>query len=305
MENIVPEMHVLVDPDELAALAARVPVTPGPLFPWEHRTTGEPIDGEIGFALTTIANARACARVRMEGAGCELHYGAWFTDDGSIAMRPFDEHVLIESPARPDMVAQLAVDIVGASSLRSVDVDAQTGQLAGLLTALSFDEARRDALMALATGTPFVPRGIAGGDGPPLLERIRERTNGVAGLLVHALGDEVRSYTVNEVLDAFDEAVGDGLLTAVGDRFVPAGALRQLGGRALGMSARVDLLGNWCTDGIVERAGFVAAQFGVHDVLVVECVDDRVRFATEPASTIVEHVRAFVAGAPLGLAGGR
>jgi hypothetical protein len=304
----VSDTQITVEAGELAALAARLPIAPGLLFPWDHdaaATSDEAVAGDLGTALVTIANAQASARLRLAGAGCEFEYGAWFATDGSsAALRPFDDHLLVEIPPRAELVGALLVDITGASSLRAIEVDVQIDTLAALLLGIVMDDARRDALMALAMGAPFVPRGVSGSDAPHLVSAIAERGAGLCALLVIGLDGAVPAADVDAVLDALDRLVATGYVTSEGDRFVPAGAMRELARRCLGMTGRVELAANWVADGAVERASMNAAQFGVHDLVVVECVGASVRIATQSAADTAEQARAFFEGAPLHLSAG-
>jgi hypothetical protein len=298
----VDHLHLIVDNTELAALAARAPVMPSVLFPWDHNGSPEPVEGELGAAITAIAAARACVRLRAEGAGNALHYGAWFGADAqTVALRPFDEYTVVER-TQPDLVTQFVTDILGGSSLRTVDVDLELPAIDALLLAIAIDEARRDGLMALAMNVPFVPRGIASGDAPRMFDDVASRDSGLAGLLVVAAGEHLPAASAADVLDALDRLVASELLAVEGDRFVPTGAVRELARHCLGATARVELVANWIADDRVERAALHAAQFGVYDLVVVEWTSTHVRFATESAANVVDHVHAFLSGAPLELA---
>ena len=207
--------------------------------------------------MTTSETVRTAATVRLEGDGIEHEYTA---------------------PADLAAVDAAFAAVMGASPVRRIALDVDTTYAAALALAVLIDETRRDALLALAAGTPAVMRGIVLSQVAPLVDTVAARSPGVTSLVASAI-----DTTQVDLSAACDEIVQLGLAEPDGERFVPSGPVRELAPRCLHISARADI------------GARRVAQFGVHDVLVAHAVGDRLTLATTSAATIASDARAFLA----------
>jgi hypothetical protein len=190
------------------------------------------------------------------------------------------------APGDADAAADAFVRVMGASPVRRVALDADLGAVAALALAVLMDETRRDALLALASGTECTQRGVVASQVAPSVDAVSVRPAGITSLVVGALGPTPVDCRGDAISDAFDELSSSGFVARESDRFVPDGAIRDLAPACLRVSASAQLV----TPTLVRHA----AQFGVQDLVVAQCNRDRVLLATTSAAAIATDAHALL-----------
>jgi len=297
----VSDLDVVVDEAMVAPLVARLDVDPGPLCPVQPSAVGAgaehvPDDlaasAPLATALALVATARDAARLRIVGGGGGIDLAVWFgPEDDAASLRIADDGLHIESPAPAARAIDVLVDLVGESTFVAVDLEVELEPTAAVVFAALFDEARRDALRALADGTAGERRARSGAEiaaviheapGNGLLGVIRAIA-GVEHVDDFALGAALEQLRVLDVAHRLDGGFG------------ATGATAELASRCFALQAEIELTRAWVTaTGDVERASCDVLLFGPRDLLAIERVGQSVRIATESALGLVECARSFL-----------
>jgi len=289
-------VDVLVGPGALAGLAALAGVPAGPVSPLPG--AGGDLDapdrqalqaagllddggaprGDLIRALAALAQAPAAAAVRVVAGGGGLEWGVWFPDDGGapVSVADTDAGWQIDDPAPVEDVLALVRELLGDAVAGALDLDVDLDADAAFVLGACVDEGRRSVLTGLAERTEAVPAPMAP---TAIQEAVASAGAGpvwLTGILAGALG--VTPPGAGAVDAAIGALAGAGLLAGSAQAWT-------LAGDALALAVRLPVIEHVVTlsaaragaDG-ADRRSVTIVQGGVHDLLALERVDDRVAF---------------------------
>lgn len=249
---------------------------------------------ELRSSLHALASATASTSLTFLGSDVLIELLLWTSGDRRTVgvSAASDDTLRLQDPPPTEAVLSAIGDLVGHSGLRALDLTLQLPIDDAFVVAAIVDTQRRGLLRRFAsngeTSEPTV--GVT-----EISAAVDEASKGEPGLLdavarLCPTGAPDAGRVAHAVARLSRGGIVEGNPSAV--RLV--GPLAELPSHFPLIRAEVEL-GNACiSNADVRRLGFICLQAGVSDLLLVERVEDQVRFEVVSADTVVGYLECFL-----------
>lgn len=249
---------------------------------------------ELRAALNAMATATASTSLKYIGSGMLIEFLLWTSRDHRTVgvSAASDDTLRLQDPPPTEKVLTAIADLVGRSGLRALDLSLRLPIDDAFVVAALVDTQRHRLLRTIASN----------GENPAPTVGVTE--------IAAALDDEASSATgfvdavarlcltsapaAERIADAVARLANRGIVQGDPSALRLVGPLAELPTHFPLVRAAVELANACVTDAAVRRVRFVCLQAGVSDLLLIEGIDDQVRFEVVSADTVVGYIECFL-----------
>lgn len=257
---------------------------------------GNRIVPELRPTLELLAGTRAYTSVRFRAGADALDYNVYFgPEDGrAVEVTGSGDELLVEDPAGTDAFVEGMRAYTGGSTIRVCDFDAELSVDQAVTLAALLDLQRKATLRAFADETELPQRTYAAAEVRQAIAETTPNSQWFVSLVQDLHGADVvpDEGQVAEALTALSEA---GHLLDLGTGYALGETTAVLGSRFLMLDTMTSVwTGRERDDGVVFELRFLCVQAGVHEILFMECSDDRCGFTTINSEALLAYVNYFL-----------
>lgn len=257
---------------------------------------GGGIADELRPTLDLLARTRAYTSVRFRAGPEVLEYNVYFgPDDGRVvAVTPSGEGLLIEEPAPTGAFLEGVRAYSGGSIIRICEFDEELPTDQALTLSALLDLQRKAVLRAFADGTELPQATYDAAAVRRAIAETESNAQWFVSLVQDLRGSESipDEREVGEALQALSEA---GHLIDMGTGYALGETASVLGSRFLMFDTMTSVWsGREREDGTVFDLQFLCGQAGVHEIMFVECSEERCQFTTLNSEALLAYVRHFL-----------
>lgn len=240
------------------------------------------------YAMQILADPAAVFRCRFTSGLGRMEDTFYFAPGQKevIRLKSREEGWRISYPVKVGEVLQTLRALWGDSPFLSLNVETDLSLSGALAYAAGIDIMRRRMLAALGLGTSY---DIAL-TGEHIIDEVKSAKDDAQWLTTVVYGIINRKLTDDEIRQGLKELTDRGLLIVSGEQFNAGPEMVEVASRLLLIESLLSVRAAYKEKGEVRQLGYVAVMGGIHDVLMLEPVGDKLSFTGIAPETVLEYV---------------
>lgn len=238
--------------------------------------------------LAILAGPAGFTRLRLTKGRGLLEYVVYFVSGGeSCSLLTDNDGFWLEYPSAGNDITRLVEELIGTSTLRNIEFEADFDRSQGLVLAAAVDITRRAMLKTLTENSEYVDADFSPEEVAAWLKRDSSDAQWLStiikGLLVKT------DLEMSVVIDSLEKLTQSGFIEKTSTEFTLNEQMATLASRFLIIDKLLSLRSGSIVGAEMAQVGFLCLSAGVNDILMIETDENRIYMESASARQIIEY----------------
>lgn len=238
-------------------------------------------------ALETLASANAFARTRLTKGRGMLEYVVYFSPNSEpCSLLTENEGFWLEYPAASSEFMPLLEELLGTSSLRNMDFEAQFDRNQGLVLSAAMDLTRLALLKSLIDENSSVNADISPEDIDKWLGKPASDAQWLSSVIKGVI--PASDLELSSIISAMDKLVASGFMMKNETQYLLSERVATLTSRFLIIDKLMSMRAGASSNANVKQVGFICLSAGVNDLLMLEADENSIFMEAVSARQVMD-----------------
>ncbi len=238
--------------------------------------------------LAILAGPAGFTRLRLTKGRGLLEYVVFFAPGGdSCSLMTDNDGFWLEYPAVGSDITRLLEELIGSSTLRNVEFEADFDRSQGLVLAAAVDITRRAMLKALTENSEYVDADFSPEEVALWLKRDSADAQWLGAIVKGLLPGA--DLEMSGVIDSLEKLTHSGFMQKSSTKFTLNEQAAALSSRILIIDKLLSLRSGSSIGAEMAQVGFICLSAGVNDLLMIDTDENRIYMETVSARQIIDY----------------